>query len=243
MALSALSSSQVRSTIVRIVLAAVGVLNVAALVLTFERSFFVAMVAGVILLIVKAPHRQRERLLVWSPIPFVAIVITLAVAAPTVLKAYEARLLSLGSYQTDSSVTYRVAESQLVSDQIAQHPVTGNAFGSFIMIGRPGTNVPIAPRRYAESGALWLAWKMGWPSAAVIWLLMILAAVWRSRRGDDPVYAAARLGAQASLAALAVVSISWNPFSQIAITPTMGVLIAICAAPIAVGVQGRRSIR
>jgi O-Antigen ligase len=207
------------------------ILNLASLVLTFERSFFVATVLGVIFILIRAPGRQRLRLLAWAPVGFLTVFLALSVLAPSVLSAYETRLSTLGNYQTDPSVTYRVVESRMVSAEIAQHPLTGSGLGAAILIGRPGTNVPLAPRRYAENGYLWLAWKLGWLGAGVLWLLMSLAIVWPRRRGEEELFAATRLGAQAALFTLAVVTVSFASFTQIAITPVMGLLIALCAAP------------
>jgi hypothetical protein len=230
-ALAVLVSGQVRSAGTRMALLAVMILNLASMVLTFERSFFVATVLGVIVILMRAPGRQRLRLLGWAPVGFLTIFLALAVLAPSVLSAYETRLSTLGNYETDPSVTYRVAESRMVSEQIDQHPLTGSGLGAAILIGRPGTNVPVVPRRYAENGYLWLAWKLGWIAAGVLWLLMLLAILWPRRRGEEELFAATRLGAQAALLTLAVVTASFASFTQIAITPTMGLLIALCAAP------------
>jgi O-Antigen ligase len=231
-ALAVLVSGQLRSSAVRMVLLAVVLLNLAALVLTFERSFFVATVVGVIVILVRGQGHQRLRLLVWAPVGFLTVFLALGALAPSVLSAYGTRLSTLADYQTDPSVTYRVAESRMVSSQIAKHPLTGSGLGAAIIIGRPGTNVPLAPRRYAENGYLWLAWKLGWPAAGVLWLLMGLAIAWPRRRGEEQLFAATRLGAQAALVALVVVTASFASFTQLAITPVMGLLIALCAAPV-----------
>lgn len=239
-ALAVLVSGKLRSRGMRVALLGVLILNLAALVLTFERSFFVATLLGVIFILIRAPGRQRLRLLAWAPVGLLTVFLALSVLAPSVLSAYETRLSTLGNYQTDPSVTYRVAESRMVSAEIAQHPLTGSGLGAAILIGRPGTNVPVAPRRYAENGYLWLAWKLGWLAAGVLWLLMLLAIVWPRRRGEEELFAATRLGAQAALFTLAVVTPSFASFTQIAITPTMGLLIALCAAP-AVRAEGARA--
>jgi hypothetical protein len=241
LALAALISGGVRSAGMRVALLAVLVLNLAALVLTFERSFFLATVVGLVVILLRAPGPQRLRLMVWAPAGFLAVFLSLAVLAPSVLSAYGTRLSTLGSYRTDPSVTYRVAESRIVSSEIAKHPLTGSALGAAILIGRPGTTVPVAPRRYAENGYLWIAWKLGWPVAAVLWLTIALAIVWPRRRGEDELFAATRLGAQAGLVTLAVATIGFASFTQPAITPMMGVMIAMCAAPALRASVGRAS--
>jgi hypothetical protein len=128
-------------------------------------------------------------------------------------------------------VTYRGAESQLVEQQIAQHPLTGSAFGATILIGRPGTNQPLAPRPYAEDGYLWLAWKVGIPGTALLCVLLAMAILARQSRNEDQLLSAARLGAAAGLAALAFASYAFPSFNQIAITPVMGLMIATCIIP------------
>ncbi len=230
-ALAVLVSGTVRSRSMRLALLAVLILNLAALVLTFERSFFVATVLGVLFILIRAPRRQRLRLLAWAPVGFLTVFIALAVLAPSVLSAFETRLSSLSEYQTDPSVTYRVAESRMVSAEIAQHPLTGSGLGAAILIGRPGTNVPPAPRRYVENGYLWLAWKLGWLVAGALLLLLLLCILWPRRRREEELFAATRLGAQAALFTLALVTASFASFTEIAITPTLGLLIALCAAP------------
>ena len=238
-ALAVLVSGQIRSSAMRVALLAVLLLNLASLVLTFERSFFLATLIGVMAILLRARGHQRLRLLVWAPVGFLTVFLALGALAPSVLSAYGTRLSTLNHYRSDPSVTYRVVESRMVSAQIAKHPLTGSGLGAAFIIGRPGTNVPLAPRRYAENGYLWLAWKLGWPAAGVIWLLMGLAIVWPRRRGEQELFAATRLGAQAALVALVVATVSFASFTQIGITPTMGVLIALCAAPPALAAGGR----
>jgi O-Antigen ligase len=231
LALAVLVSGQLRGRGVRLLLLAIVLLNLTALVLTFERSFFLATVLGILAILWRLRGRERLRLVVWTIGGFLAVFLVLVTLAPTVLSAYQTRLSSLGNYQTDQSVTYRVEESRMVSEQIGMHPLSGSGLGASILIGRPGTTVALAPRRYAENGYLWLAWKIGIPAAGVLCLLMALAILWPRRRGEQTLFAATRLGAQAALLAIGLVTISFGSFTQIAITPMLGVLVALCAAP------------
>jgi hypothetical protein len=233
MALAALVSGRIRSGGIRVALLAVLTLNLASMVLTFERSFFVTTLLGVIAVLILTPGRQRLRLLALAPLGFVSVYLALALLAPSVLSAYETRLSTLSNYRNDPAVTYRVAESRMVSREIDQHPLTGSGLGAAILIGRPGTTVPVVSRRYAENGYLWLAWKLGWLVAGALWLLMALAILWPRRRGEQELFAATRVGARAALLTLALVTASFASFTQIAITPTIGLLIALCAAPAA----------
>jgi hypothetical protein len=228
-AMAVLSSGQVRSRTTRLLLLAVLATNLAALVLTFERTFLLALVVGWLVLIVRGTPRQRARMVVWPPVAVLSVLVALALMAPNVVSALGQRVSTLSHYSTDPSVTYRGAESQLVEAQIAAHPLTGAGFGATILIGRPGTNEPLAPRPYAEDGYLWAAWKLGIPGAALLCLMLLLPIAWRGSPREEPVFAAARLGAQAALAALAFATYAFPSFNQIAITPAIGLMLAACA--------------
>jgi len=121
-ALAALVSGQIRSAAIRVALLSVVVINLVALVLTFERSFFVATLVGVVVILFRARGRERMRLAVWAPMGFLAVVLVLVVLAPQVLSAYQARLSTLHHYRSDPSVTYRVVESRMVSDRSTSIP-------------------------------------------------------------------------------------------------------------------------
>jgi hypothetical protein len=99
--------------------------------------------------------------------------------------------------------------------------------GATILIGRPGTNLPLKPRRFAENGYQWLAWKTGIPVAALLCALLALAILARGRRDDLQLDLTLRIGCQAALAALAVVTLTHSSFNELEVAPVVGLLAAL----------------
>jgi hypothetical protein len=229
-ALAVLTGLPGRRPAVRALLYGVLITNSAAVVLTFERTFLLTTLGGFALVFLRAAARQRARVVLTTVSALGCCVLALALASPAALSAYRARLASLGSARTDPAVTYRVEESRLVSGQIRAQPLTGSALGATILIGRPGTAKPLAPRRYAENGYLWLGWKVGVPAALVLLALLALAAMMPGPRAEDLASAILRRGCQAGLVAALVAALSFGSFTQIGMTAVTGVLMALCVA-------------
>jgi hypothetical protein len=230
MAMAALAAG-VRSVYGRLALAAVLGLNAVAAVLTFERTFMVATLFGFGMLVVFGSRTVRRRVVVGAPLGVLATLLALAILAPTVLSAAGQRLASITAYDADPSVYYRQVEGRLVIDQIEQRPLSGSGLAASIQIGRPGTTQPIKARRYAENGYLWLFWKVGLPGGVVALALLAACMLAGAARRHDPETGALVAGAQASLAALALATYFFPSFNQLAITPSLGVLAAICVTP------------
>jgi hypothetical protein len=243
LALAALTSGTARGRRARTALAGVLALNCAAIVVTFERTFMLATLIGFAALFMRGCAAQRRRLAIWTPAAVVLTGLALSVLAPSILHAAGGRLASVGDYGTDPSVAYRVAESRLVGTQIRERPLIGSGLGATIQTGRPNTTQPIRPRRYAENGYLWLAWKLGIPGAAVLWLLLGLCIAWPVRRLADAATWGLVNGCQAALAAIAVATVAFPSFNQLAITPVLGAMAALCAAPLCAAVGSRRRAR
>jgi O-antigen ligase/polysaccharide polymerase Wzy-like membrane protein len=229
MALSALTSGAVHAAGARLALATVVVLNLAAVVVTYERTFFLAFAAGLVWLLMRAHTRQRVRLVAWVPAVLMATVLALSVFALDVLRATPERLVSISAYQTDPSVNYREEESRLVLRRVEDQPVAGSGLGATILVGIPGTDVPLRVRRYAENGYLWLVWKLGIPGAALL-LALVAAAMLGRPRARLPLERAVIVGAQAALFALAVTTIAFPSFNALSITPAIGLLVALAIA-------------
>jgi hypothetical protein len=228
-ALSVLASGAVRGTRTALALAAVVGLNLAAVVLTFERTFFIAFGAGLLVLLLRMSGRQRTRLTAWTLGLILTTVVGLSAVAPAVLNATADRLTSVKDYKSDPSVVYRQHESRLVTNRIKANPLAGSGLGATVLIGRPGTNQLVKPRRYAENGYLWLIWKLGVVGAAVL-LALVAAAILCRPRARDPLDRAVVVGAQASLFALAVATFAFPSWNQLAITPAIGLLIALAVS-------------
>jgi hypothetical protein len=241
--LAALTSGTVRDRWARTALAGVLALNCIAIVVTFERTFMLATLIGFAALFARAGLAQRRRLAIWAPVAVVVTGLALAALAPSILSAAGGRLASVADDSTDESVAYRVAESRLVGRQIRARPLIGSGLGATIQTGRPNTTQPIRPRRYAENGYLWLAWKLGIPGAAVLWLLLALCIAWPVRPIVDAATWGLVSGCQAALTALAVATVAFPSFNQLAITPILGAMAALCVAPLAVAVGSRQGAR
>jgi hypothetical protein len=97
-----------------------------------------------------------------------------------------------------------------------------------IYYGLPWLQTPPHAEYFAHNGYLWLAWKIGIPAALALFLVIVWAVAARPPPTLDPLHRAVRLGAQASLIVMLIVSITFPSFSALNITAVGGVLLAIC---------------
>ena len=141
-------------------------------------------------------------------------------------------MFSIGSYQVDNSVRYRIVESGFVLDKIRESPWIGSGLADSIHWGQPWTETKPTTQTYTHVGYLWLLWREGIIGAIVILTLMGLAALWRGRAAGGGLVAAMRVGCQASLLALLIVNLTFPAFQGTQITYVMGFLIAYAATPV-----------
>ena len=228
--LAALVSGRLRTPRATVFVLTVVVLNAVSLLLTFERSFWVATVVGAIVIVLKAGRAERARAGLWGGAVLIVFFAVLATFLPGELTAARERLLSLSQYGSDRSVHYRVAESRHVTAEIRAAPVTGSGFGASIFWGRPWERVPPRSYTYSHNGYLWLAWKVGLPAATLLLAALGICLARARPRHPDPLFASIGDGAQASIVALMLVSVTFPSFSQLSITPTLGFLAGVCLA-------------
>ena len=231
LATAALMSGRSMSLLARALLVVGLGLNSVSLLLTYERTFWVVTALGLCFVGLKAEPAQRQRALVWGPAALVLTLGALAIVSPGEVTAARERLVSLTQYDNDNSVRYRLVESRHVLREIAERPLTGSGLGATIWWGRPWEQVPPATYSYSHNGYLWLAWKLGVPGAALLFALLALAVAWRGPVRGTPLLPSVRTGAQASLLALLVATLTFPSVSALAITATMGLLAGICALP------------
>ena len=231
LAFAALLSGSVRGVFARGLLVAVIALNAVCVLLTFERTFWVVTVVACSFVILKASPGRRARALALAPLAVLAGMVTLAAVAPDTLTTARERLLSLNQYNTDSSVAYRLRESQQVIDEIRLRPAIGSGLGAAVWWGRPANEVPPEIHYFAHNGYLWAAWKLGVPVAILLWGSIFLAIARRGRAAGGPLTASLTSGAQASLLALALAAVTFPGVSSKTITATMGVLLGFCVLP------------
>jgi hypothetical protein len=227
----------------RHVIAAATALNLLCVLLTYERTFWVTTVLAMGFVALKAGRGPRSRALVAGPAIVVVVLAAMATFAPAALGSARERLLSLGQYASDGSLRYRIVESGHVVDEIRARPALGAGLGATIVWSRPWEGVPPRTYDYSHNGYLWLAWKVGLPTALLLFGSLFVAAAWRAP-GGDPLERSIRLGSQAAMLLLLVSSVTFPSFNAFGITATMGVLTALCAtAPATSGPAGSRAER
>ena len=209
----------------RYVVVAVTAVNLLCLLLTYERTFWVATVLAMGVVTLKAGRGPRMRALVSGPAIVVVILATMATFAPGAFDSARERLLSLGQYSTDGSLRYRVVESRHVAGEIRDRPVLGSGLGATIVWSRPWEGVPAHTYSYSHNGYLWVAWKLGLPAGFLLFGILLVAVWWREPGGDS-LQRSIRHGSQASLLLLLVSSVTFPSFNAYSITATMGLLLA-----------------
>lgn len=229
LALAALVSGLLRTPKAIAVAVAVILLNSLSLLLTFERTFWVATALGSAMIILKAGRAQRAQAAIWAFVVLVVFFALLAAFLPGELTTARERLLSLSQYGSDRSVHYRIAETRHVVAEVRASPLIGAGFGASIFWGRPWEQVPPQSYTYSHNGYVWLLWKLGIPCALVLWAAVGVCLAPARAGPRHEIHAAMRVGAQATLIALAVISITFPSFSQLSITPTIGVLLALAS--------------
>jgi O-antigen ligase/polysaccharide polymerase Wzy-like membrane protein len=231
LAFTALVSNERRTLSARAFIVAVLLTNLLCILLTYERTFWVATVVGLIVVALRAGAIQRRRALFWGPVAALIVLAGLATVAPADLAAARERLVSLSQYSNDDSVRSRIVETRHVTSAIRLAPWTGSGLGALIWWGRPWQSVPPRFNWYAHNGYLWVAWKLGIPGALLLFALIGWAVVSRAPPSEDPSVRWLRIGSQTALLVLLLSSITFPSFNSLSITVTMGVLIAIALAP------------
>ncbi len=228
LAWAALVAGRARTAAVRRLLALIIGLNGVCLLVTFERTMWAA--AALACLVVTVPlGPTARRLAIKLAAAGLAVIAIAAIAGGEARTAVE-RLLSVARVSTDESYTYRVIESRVVGELIAQRPITGSGFGATITWEVEDVFGQITTP-FVHNGYLWLAWKIGIPATLFLVLLLSSAVLRRARSGDSPDWAALRRGSQAALLALLLISVMFAAFDVLGITATMGLLVAICHSP------------
>jgi hypothetical protein len=231
-ATAALASGRLRGGLARWSVVAVLVLNAVSLLLTFERTFWVAAVIGVLIVALRSGRSRRARTLLWIAVLGTTGLLVLSAVSPGTLKTAEQRLFSIGAYQVDNSVRFRVVESGFVIDKIKAKPLTGWGLADTIYWGQPWQQTPPASQAYSHVGYLWLFWREGLLGGAILLALLVLSALWPGRAVAGPLANAVKVGCQASLVALLVIDFVFPAFQGPEGTYMLGLLIAFCAIPV-----------
>lgn len=237
LAAAALLSGGINSRTGRVTVAVIFLLNLAGLLLTYERTFWVTTALGLLLIVAMGSGRARLRAVFWGPLALVVFFAVMSTVMPDTLGAARERLLSLGRYQNDNSLRYRLVESRRVLDEIEKRPLTGSGLAATIYWGRPWEQVPPKEERFAHNGYLWITWKLGLIGAALLFGAMLFVLIGRAPPTPSPLLRMLRTGAKAGLLALLLSSVTFPSFTQLSGAATLGVVVALAVAPLRGGAR------
>jgi hypothetical protein len=230
-AVAFLVSGQARSKRDIAALVTVVALNGISLLLTYERTFWVAAAIGTAFVAAKAGRQDRTRAIAMAAPVLAGVALSLWALEPNLIRTARERLSAARNYAHDSAYHYRVVESRHVLAQIRRHPVIGSGLGATIFWGQPWANKPPRNVSYNHVGYLALAWKLGIPAALLLIALIVSAIATRGPPLGDPLFAAFRNGCRGGLLALLVTGIAFPCFVSPAVTGLIGVMLAVCATP------------
>jgi O-antigen ligase len=221
----------IRSWFWRALLICALALNLAACLVTFERSFWLDALAGLLFVGITAAGFKRLKVLsILAGVATIAVVV-LALFAPSTLTTAQQRFRSLSGYGSDPSVRYRVVESGFVYERIRAHPLSGSGLGATIFWGQPWARTTPKTRNYSHNGYLWLAWKVGVPVAALLVCLLGLSLFSRAAAREEELSLVVRRGAQGAIVGLLLATMTFPSFSQLSITAVIGLLLALVISP------------
>lgn len=145
---------------------------VAALILTYSRTFWIVVMLELAVLLLFIKKTQKVRLIIYSSIFTICVIFaTLFVFkqnAQVVFKLIEQRFASSAKYQTDLSLLSRAAEYPVVYKGIVENPLWGNGFAKEIHFRDPifvRTNI----KPIIHNGFTSLAFRVGIPLALMYW--------------------------------------------------------------------------
>jgi hypothetical protein len=208
---------------------AVFALNSVCVLLTFERSIWVAALIGCVAAAIRSGRAARPAALRWLALAAAAAVVYGALSPGTVSTSID-RVQSIFSYSSESSYQSRHVESEAVLQEIRREPIVGSGFGATVTWGQ--RNV-FAPRttNFTHEGYLWLAWKIGTPLALVLSGCLLFAALRPLTPTSDEQLRSLRVGSHAALLASLAVCVAFPEFNALGITAVLGVVAAACLAP------------
>jgi len=222
----------VRSVPARLFLFIVFLTNLACLLLTYERTFWLTTIIGVAFVIAKAGPGRRFRAAVSALAVGVLLLGVMAIAAPAAVTALRERVVSLGHTSTSDSVRWRVVETQhLIDQKLKPRPLLGWGLGNFLHWGQPWLQVRPRSTWFAHNGYLWMVWKTGVFVTALLLALLGWAVLARGAPEGGDFMRVFRNASQGGLLTLLLSSVTFPSFNSVAITAVMGVLVAICFAP------------
>ena len=211
------------------------------LLLSYRRSFWIALALGLVLVLMLATGQKGRAWLVFSSAAIVlALYLTISAGGVTDTTnpvVYRAQSLAPSKLLSSSDDRYRLDEQRNVIAEIRAHPLTGLGLGVPWTARYPLFANPPGGRLYTHVTPLWYWLKLGpLGFAAYAWLMAtaIGQAWWTWRRGRDRLVRIAGVAVFAGFIGLVVAELT-GPFSGIDVRVTlvdaclMGWLIAVRA--------------
>lgn len=228
MSFAALLSPPSRSSIVRALIAVAFALNCVCVLLTYERSIWIATAVGCVVAAVRSGRRAWPAATGWLAL-IAAGLLAYVVVSPGTRTAAVNRVESVFSLSGQSSSQAREVESAAVLRAIRRDPIAGQGFGATVTWGKRNV-FATKTTNFTHEGYLWLAWKVGVPFALMLVGLLWFAALRRVRHRGEQSTAAFYGGAHAALLASLLVCVTFPEFNALGITAVLGLLTAACLA-------------
>lgn len=213
-----------------------------ALLLTFNRNFWVGAALAVLMIIYFVDKAEYHRLIGWASFTLVLVGIALVLVssmpdskATTLLAAFQDRLFSLfesDTYQShDSSLRWRDFEYAHAWPQIASHPLLGLGMGAKYRPFIPDFDHALYDgRAYIHNGHIWMMLKGGLLSyACLVWfsVVFLLRGLTRWQAVRDPAFRACILAFCLTYISVLLGSIVNSMLMQWYWTPLIGIMMGI----------------
>jgi hypothetical protein len=229
MSFAVLLSQATTSVAARVLTIGVFALNSVCVLLTFERSIWVAALIGCLAAAFRWGRAALPAALRWLALGAAAAVVCAALSPGTVSTSIE-RVQSIFSYSSQSSYQSRHVESEAVLREIVRKPVVGAGFGATVTWGQRHV-FATTTTNFTHEGYLWLTWKVGVPLALALSGCLLFAALRPARPTSDQRLRALRVASPAALLASLSVCIAFPEFNALGITAVLGFLTAVCMTP------------
>jgi len=193
---------------------------IAALVVSFSRSFWVFVIFGIILIFFYLVKRQKKIIVVALGL----IILTGTVSffsffgekADLMIVVLTERFTSTTKGSKDVSLKLRLVEYEEALKKIAKHPLFGNGLGKHFHFYVPFLHITTYTQ-YIHSGYLYALYRFGIPLTFMFLFILgynIFVSERMSRKLKDPFYKNLILSSMISLLMLAAASIFSNQFFQ-----------------------------
>jgi len=212
----------------------VGLLNLAALAVTFFRSAYLGLSGGMFFIFLLAEARIKRMMLIlllFVTLGGVAGGVAYTVLKPKSINPFESvitRILSLREYREDISSLHRLREWESATSLIGKSPVWGNGLGTRIVFESPMYSADsqrlgyLSHDIYIHNSYMWMLVKMGGAGLAtflVVWLTAMYTARKSLASVTDPGDRALLLALAGVLAGNMVISVFGPMFNIDNMTP------------------------